>query len=113
MPKQEGSSSAVANLTYWILITRSSQATNNWTKNCALMWILSQQVPVVSRKIVWEIRNEMQAEGGFGSRQFDIGCLVSVVEFGPQQLADAKTTRPAFKILREHLTWEQIGLVES
>jgi hypothetical protein len=41
----------------------------------------------------------MQAEGGFGSRQFDIGCLVSAVEFGPQQLADAKTTRPASKIL--------------
>jgi hypothetical protein len=37
-------------------------------KNYALMWILSQQVPVVSRKIVWEIRNEMQAESGFGSR---------------------------------------------
>jgi hypothetical protein len=26
----------------------------------------------------------MQAEGGFGSRQFDIGCLDSVIEFGPQ-----------------------------
>ncbi len=32
----------------------------------------------------------MQAEGGFGSRQLVVGCLVSVVEFGPQQLADAK-----------------------
>jgi hypothetical protein len=41
----------------------------------------------------------MQAEGGFGSRQFDIGCFASTVEFGPQQLADAKTTRPALKIL--------------
>jgi hypothetical protein len=37
----------------------------------------------------------MQAEGGFGSRQFDIGCLDSVIEFGPQSFADTKTTRPA------------------
>jgi hypothetical protein len=41
----------------------------------------------------------MQAEGGFGSRQFDSGCFASTVEFGPQQFADVKTTRPAFKIL--------------
>jgi hypothetical protein len=43
----------------------------------------------------------MQAEGGFGIRQFDIGCFASSVEFGPQQLADINTTRPAFKILWE------------
>jgi hypothetical protein len=41
----------------------------------------------------------VQAEGGFGSRQFDIGCFASAVEFGPQQFADIKTTRPASKIL--------------
>jgi hypothetical protein len=64
-------------------------------KNCIFLWILSQQVPVVSRKIVWEIRNKMQAEGSFGSRQFDIGCFASAVEFGPQQFADINTTRPA------------------
>jgi hypothetical protein len=62
------------------------------------MWIFSQQVPVVSRKIVWEIRNEMQAEDSFGSCQFDIGCFASRVEFGPQRVADIKTTQPAFKI---------------
>jgi len=28
----------------------------------------------------------MQAEGGFGRRQFDIGCLDSMIEFGPQSV---------------------------
>jgi hypothetical protein len=28
--------------------------------------------------------HEVQTEGGFGSRQSDIGCLDSVIEFGPQ-----------------------------
>jgi hypothetical protein len=41
----------------------------------------------------------MQAGGGFGSRQFGIGCFASTVEFGPQQFTDTKTTRPASKIL--------------
>jgi hypothetical protein len=41
----------------------------------------------------------MQAESGFGSRQFDIGCFASVIEFGPQRLANINTTRPALKIL--------------
>jgi hypothetical protein len=46
----------------------------------------------------------MQADGGFGSRQYCVGCFASSVEFGPQQLADINTTRPAFKIL-----WESVG----
>jgi hypothetical protein len=45
----------------------------------------------------------MQAEGGFGSRQFDVGCLVSMVEFGPQQSAAVNTTRPASKIFLQVL----------
>jgi hypothetical protein len=32
-------------------------------------------------KPVWKIKKRMQAEGGFGSHQFDIGCLDSVIEF--------------------------------
>jgi hypothetical protein len=41
----------------------------------------------------------MQAEGGFGSRRFGVGCFASSVEFGPQHLADINKTRPASKIL--------------
>jgi hypothetical protein len=43
-----------------------------------------EYVFIVSEKILWKSENRMQAEGGFGSRQFDIGCLDSVIEFGPQ-----------------------------
>ena len=43
-----------------------------------------EYVLIVREKILCEIENTMQAEGGFGSRQFDIGCLDSVIEFGPQ-----------------------------
>jgi hypothetical protein len=43
-----------------------------------------QQVTVVSRTNVCEIKSRMQAEGGFGSRQFGVGCLDSVIEFGIQ-----------------------------
>jgi hypothetical protein len=48
------------------------------------MSVFFQQVLIVSLVIVWKIKNTMQAEGGFGSRQFDIGCLDSVIEFGPR-----------------------------
>jgi len=40
----------------------------------------------------------MQAEGGFGRRQFFVGCFASVIEFGPQRLTNIKTTRPAFPL---------------
>ena len=43
-----------------------------------------EYVFIVSEKILWKSKNKMQAESGFGSRQFDIGCLDSVIEFGPQ-----------------------------
>jgi hypothetical protein len=43
-----------------------------------------QQVSVVLFEIVWESKKRMQAEGGFGSRQLDIGCLDRVIECGPQ-----------------------------
>jgi hypothetical protein len=42
------------------------------------------QVSVASQRRVWKSKFGMQAEGGFGSRQFDIGCLDSVIEFGSQ-----------------------------
>jgi len=40
----------------------------------------------VNLEFVWESKYRMQAEGGFGSRQFDIGCLDSVIEFGLQSI---------------------------
>jgi len=46
-----------------------------------------------------ELGKKMQAEGGFGSRQFLVGCFASVIEFGPQCLTNNNTTRPALKIL--------------
>jgi len=53
-----------------------------WLNSCEYL----QQVSVVSWKLVWKNKNGMQAEGGFGSRQFGIGCLDSVIEFGSQSI---------------------------
>jgi hypothetical protein len=50
-----------------------------WFDSCGYL----QQVSVVSWKLVWESKNTMQAERGFGSRQLSIGCLDRVIEFGP------------------------------
>jgi hypothetical protein len=43
-----------------------------------------EYVLIVREEILCESRKRMQAEGGFGSRQFGIGCLDSVIEFGSQ-----------------------------
>jgi hypothetical protein len=39
---------------------------------------------VVSPKYVWETKNKLQAEDGFGSRRIFVSCFASVIEFGPQ-----------------------------
>jgi len=66
-----------------------------WFDSCGYL----QQVSVVSWKFVWESKNAMQAEGGFGSRQFDIGCLDSVIEFGPQSLCRRQNNSACMNIL--------------
>jgi hypothetical protein len=39
----------------------------------------------------------MQAEGGFGRRQFFAGRFASAIEFGPQRFTCKNPTRPASK----------------
>jgi hypothetical protein len=66
-----------------------------WFDSCGYL----QQVSVVSWKFVWESKSTMQAEGGFGSRQFGIGCLDSVIEFGPQSLCRRQNNSACKRIL--------------
>jgi hypothetical protein len=58
---------------------------------------IGEYVSIVSQVHIWKIIFEMQAEGGFGSRQIFAGCFASAIEFGPQRLTDKNTTRPALE----------------
>jgi hypothetical protein len=69
-------------------------------------------LPIVSLKFVCESISKVQAEGGFGSRRFDIGCLVSALSLDLNNSPTPKQLGP-HPIFYRSPTWVQIGLIES
>jgi hypothetical protein len=55
----------------------------------------------------------MQAEGGFGSRQFDIGCLDSVIEFGPQSFCRRQNNSACISILAKLQQVKKLNFMRS